>query len=126
MHSLPSSVHSATTMSNLNGDSKNLSFDKLDEKVRDDGERTSCFRTHRPECSLCGPDVVQAEAVALTDFDDPNIDKEAAIIGILEDDSPYPEVRSAVANTDDPDIPVSTLRSWVLGKDIPVNVLRPC
>lgn len=32
-----------------------------------------------------------------------------------EDDSPYPEVRSAVANTDDPDIPVSTLRSWVLG-----------
>ena len=32
-----------------------------------------------------------------------------------EDDSPYPEVRSAVANTDDPTIPVSTLRSWVLG-----------
>lgn len=32
-----------------------------------------------------------------------------------EDDSPYPEVRSAVANTDDPDIPVSTIRSWVLG-----------
>jgi len=29
-----------------------------------------------------------------------------------EDDSPYPEVRSAVANTDDPDI---TIRSWVLG-----------
>lgn len=33
----------------------------------------------------------------------------------VEDDSPYPEVRSAVANTDDPDIPVSTLRSWVIG-----------
>lgn len=33
----------------------------------------------------------------------------------LEDDSPYPEVRSAVANTDDPDIPVSTIRSWTLG-----------
>lgn len=32
-----------------------------------------------------------------------------------EDDSPYPEVRSAVANTDDPDIPVSTIRAWVLG-----------
>jgi len=31
------------------------------------------------------------------------------------DDSPYPEVRSAVANTDDPDIPVSTIRAWVLG-----------
>lgn len=35
---------------------------------------------------------------------------------VLDDDSPYPEVRSAVANTDDPSIPVSTLRSWVLGK----------
>ncbi|KAG6856129.1 hypothetical protein H0H87_007188, partial [Tephrocybe sp. NHM501043] len=52
---------------------------------------------------------------ALPEFDDPNIDKDAAVQGILEDDSPYPEVRSAVANTDDPDIPVSTLRSWFLG-----------
>ncbi|KAK0442537.1 oligopeptide transporter [Desarmillaria tabescens] len=33
----------------------------------------------------------------------------------VKDDSPYPEVRSAVANTDDPSIPASTLRSWVLG-----------
>ena len=45
----------------------------------------------------------------------PNSDKDAAIAGILEDDSPYPEVRSAVANTDDETIPVGTLRSWVLG-----------
>jgi hypothetical protein len=67
----------------------------------------------------------------LAEFDDPNIDKEAALAGLLglkfpsfwnpffwfcaEDDSPYPEVRSAVANTDDPDIPVGTLRAWVLG-----------
>lgn len=27
-----------------------------------------------------------------------------------EDDSPYPEVRSAVANADDPDMPAGTLR----------------
>ena len=33
----------------------------------------------------------------------------------LEDDSPYPEVRSAVANFDDPDMPASTLRAWTLG-----------
>ena len=33
----------------------------------------------------------------------------------FEDESPYPEVRSAVANTDDPTIPVATLRSWVIG-----------
>ncbi|KAF8151800.1 OPT oligopeptide transporter [Crassisporium funariophilum] len=60
-------------------------------------------------------DEVDIAAIALPDFDDPNIDKEAAIAGVLEDDSPYPEVRSAVANTDDPTIPVSTLRSWTLG-----------
>jgi len=50
--------------------------------------------------------------IPIAEFDDPNIDKDAVI---LEDDSPYPEVRSAVANTDDPEIPVSTLRVWVLG-----------
>jgi hypothetical protein len=32
-----------------------------------------------------------------------------------EDDSPYPEVRAAVANFDDPDIPSSTIRAWTLG-----------
>lgn len=57
-----------------------------------------------------------AEAIATTAFDDPNIDKAAVVVGILEDDSPYPEVRSAVANTDDPDIPVSTFRAWFIGK----------
>lgn len=33
----------------------------------------------------------------------------------FDDESPYPEVRSAVANTDDPDMLVSTLRTWVIG-----------
>lgn len=33
----------------------------------------------------------------------------------LDDESPYPEVRSAVANTDDPDMPVTTARTWVIG-----------
>ncbi|KAJ7469724.1 oligopeptide transporter [Mycena latifolia] len=62
------------------------------------------------------PEEIEAlEAAALPEFDDPNLDKDAAIAGILEDDSPYPEVRSAVANTDDPSIPVSTLRAWTLG-----------
>ncbi|TFK24480.1 OPT oligopeptide transporter [Coprinopsis marcescibilis] len=60
-------------------------------------------------------DIKELEALALPDFDDPNIDRDAAIQGVLEDDSPYPEVRSAVANTDDPDLPVSTIRAWVLG-----------
>ncbi|KAF8264413.1 small oligopeptide transporter [Lactarius quietus] len=46
------------------------------------------------------------------DDDDLNFDPTAIIIG---DESPYPEVRSAVSNTDDPTMPVSTLRAWVLG-----------
>ncbi len=45
-------------------------------------------------------------------FDDPNLDKEHIT---FDDESPYPEVRSAVANTDDPAMPVSTLRSWIIG-----------
>jgi hypothetical protein len=48
-----------------------------------------------------------------TAFDDPNLDP--TMLVDLEDDSPYPEVRSAVANTDDPDMPVNTLRAWILG-----------
>ncbi|KAH8833619.1 OPT oligopeptide transporter [Flagelloscypha sp. PMI_526] len=60
-------------------------------------------------------DLLVAVAEALPDFDDPNWDQEAGIEGVMEDDSPYPEVRSAVSNTDDPDIPVGTLRAWVLG-----------
>ncbi|KAI0331596.1 OPT oligopeptide transporter [Cubamyces sp. BRFM 1775] len=50
--------------------------------------------------------------VVVPEFDDPNIDPDATV---LDDDSPYPEVRSAVANTDDPDMPVNTLRAWVIG-----------
>ncbi|KAG5637343.1 hypothetical protein H0H81_004900 [Sphagnurus paluster] len=45
------------------------------------------------------------------DFFDPNLESDS----VLEDDSPYPEVRSAVANFDDPDMPASTLRAWILG-----------
>ncbi|KAH7910423.1 OPT oligopeptide transporter protein-domain-containing protein [Hygrophoropsis aurantiaca] len=62
-------------------------------------------------------DVKAEEAVleTIADFDDPNIDRDNALVGVLEDDSPYPEVRSAVANTDDPDIPVNSLRAWVMG-----------
>lgn len=33
----------------------------------------------------------------------------------IEDDSPYPEVRAAVANTDDVSMPANTFRMWLLG-----------
>jgi len=42
---------------------------------------------------------------------DPNYDSNS----VLEEDSPYPEVRSAVANFDDPEMPASTIRAWILG-----------
>ena len=34
---------------------------------------------------------------------------------VTDDDSPYPEVRAAVANTDDPDMPCATFRAWLVG-----------
>ncbi|KAJ7068462.1 OPT oligopeptide transporter [Mycena amicta] len=52
------------------------------------------------------------DSADIPEFSDPNVDPDS---GVSEDDSPYPEVRSAVANTDDPTIPSSTLRAWVLG-----------
>ncbi|KAN0105098.1 OPT oligopeptide transporter domain containing protein [Russula decolorans] len=56
----------------------------------------------------------QSDALDITvdDNDDPNFDPTAPV---LEDESPYPEVRSAVANTDDPTMPSSTFRAWVVG-----------
>ncbi|CAA7262484.1 unnamed protein product [Cyclocybe aegerita] len=48
---------------------------------------------------------------AILSIFDPNFDSSS----VLEDDSPYPEVRSAVANFDDPEMPASTFRAWVLG-----------
>lgn len=32
-----------------------------------------------------------------------------------EDESPYPEVRAAVSNTDDMEMPVDTFRVWTIG-----------
>jgi hypothetical protein len=46
------------------------------------------------------------------DDDDPNID---ILAFVVEDESPHGEVRSAVANTDDPTMPSSTFRAWVVG-----------
>ncbi|KAI9510643.1 OPT oligopeptide transporter [Russula earlei] len=50
-------------------------------------------------------------------FDDPPSQPLSDIPGssTWEDDSPYPEVRSAVSNTDDMEIPVDTLRAWTIG-----------
>ena len=62
------------------------------------------------------PDVLsettQHESNVTDDYDDPNFDPTAFF---LEDESPYPEVRSAVSNTDDPSMLSSTFRAWFLG-----------
>ncbi|GJE84381.1 OPT oligopeptide transporter protein [Phanerochaete sordida] len=52
------------------------------------------------------------EVIPPVEVTDPNLDEDEQL---LEDDSPYPEVRSAVANTDDPDMPCATLRAWFVG-----------
>lgn len=66
------------------------------------------FRLHLSLTPMPSQEITDAQ------FDDPNLDKEHALAS-FEDDSPYPEVRSAVSNTDDPDMPVSTLRAWIIG-----------
>ncbi|KAG8904835.1 hypothetical protein FRB99_001091 [Tulasnella sp. 403] len=58
-------------------------------------------------------DAKHVEEITGAEFDDPNLDPNA--VGDYEDDSPYPEVRAAVANTDDPTIPVNTIRAWAIG-----------
>ena len=50
--------------------------------------------------------------LSLDDYDDPNFDPTATL---LQDESPYVEVRAAVANTDDPRMPSSTFRAWTIG-----------
>jgi OPT oligopeptide transporter protein len=50
--------------------------------------------------------------ISLDGYDDPNFDPTATL---LLEESPYVEVRSAVANTDDPEMYSSTFRAWVIG-----------
>ncbi|KAG6872081.1 hypothetical protein C0995_013225 [Termitomyces sp. Mi166 len=67
---------------------------------------------HADEAAIKHSDDSVIADITSAQFEDPNLDKGHLV---LEDDSPYPEVRSAVANTDDPDMPVSTLRAWIIG-----------
>ncbi|KIJ67169.1 hypothetical protein HYDPIDRAFT_37757 [Hydnomerulius pinastri MD-312] len=83
----------------------------LEENISDD----HVSKLEGEERDLEKVDAVEDFVLPLAEFDDPNIDKSEALAGVLENDSPYPEVRSAVANTDDQSIPVSTLRAWTLG-----------
>jgi hypothetical protein len=56
--------------------------------------------------------VGHTQDITVDNNDDPNFEATAPV---LEDESPYPEVRAVVANTDDPTMPVSTFRAWIIG-----------
>lgn len=53
------------------------------------------------------PDLSRQSAAEFDEFE--NNEEE------YEEDSPYPEVRAAVSNMDDPLMPVNTVRMWILG-----------
>ncbi|KAF8625334.1 hypothetical protein AX17_006876 [Amanita inopinata Kibby_2008] len=87
----------------------------MSSSVHEDSRETISlpFYERDTEKSLNGHDISSiytAHSEIYSSFD-PNFDGDS----ILEDDSPYPEVRSAVANTDDPSMPASTFRAWILG-----------
>ncbi|KAK4683607.1 hypothetical protein P7C73_g6631, partial [Tremellales sp. Uapishka_1] len=46
----------------------------------------------------------------------------AVDLDMIEEDSPYPEVRASVSNMDDPEMPALTLRAWVLGMFLSVII----
>ncbi|ROV96080.1 hypothetical protein VPNG_09161 [Cytospora leucostoma] len=47
---------------------------------------------------------------------DGDTEKEAVVeTSLLQDDSPYAEVRASVKPTDEQDIPINTIRAWVIG-----------
>jgi OPT family oligopeptide transporter len=49
-------------------------------------------------------------------LDSGDVEKEVAVEhALLEEDSPYPEVRAAVRNYDEIDTPCNTVRAWVIG-----------
>ncbi|KIO25491.1 hypothetical protein M407DRAFT_210540 [Tulasnella calospora MUT 4182] len=87
-------------------------LDQIDEKKSDSGIQVHDAKTFDAEQAYEKPSG-NIEDITGAEFDDPNLDPTA--IGDYEDDSPYPEVRAAVANTDDPTIPVNTWRGWIIG-----------
>ncbi|KAF5381591.1 hypothetical protein D9615_005535 [Tricholomella constricta] len=81
-----------------------LSYDSRDQEK-------SLDSSPNPSASKLASSILSQHESEIYDVFDPNLDSDS----LLEDDSPYPEVRSAVANFDDPDMPASTLRAWILG-----------
>ncbi|KAL4069062.1 OPT oligopeptide transporter protein-domain-containing protein [Scleroderma citrinum] len=96
-------------------DSQVYTLDRLDPEFEDSVD----LRTEDKEAQETPPSILSSDSQYSvlsrysSDFNDPNLDFDST--DELDDDSPYPEVRAAVANTDDPTIPTTTIRTWVLG-----------
>ena len=87
----------------------------LDESpVRDDEKADDFSEKHgaKPTSDPVDHDHGHLQEIEV-DIDQVLRDRE--IKDIDEDTSPYPEVRAVVPETDDPEIPVNTLRMWILG-----------
>jgi len=88
----------------INSHAENLAESSSTYTARDSG-MFSVFDPNYDSNSVLGELLMISKGFALIYFSDI----------MIEDDSPYPEVRSAVANFDDPEMPASTLRAWILG-----------
>ncbi|OAA72327.1 small oligopeptide transporter, OPT family [Cordyceps fumosorosea ARSEF 2679] len=95
----------------MNGLKKILSRQKTSQSGDHEGELQAFRKQHRYDPFL-EDDKLRAVDSAL---DSGNAEKLRDLDNaLIQDDSPYPEVRAAVPNTDE-DMPVDTIRAWVIG-----------
>ena len=106
----------------------------MDEKYETDVENVTPSPPPFDERRSLEAEQAEREVAHVVDerLDDPNMDhrfiekaeealetgdvkQEVTVANIVEEDSPYIEVRAAVSNVDDPEMPVNTIRSWFLG-----------
>ncbi|KAI5985970.1 OPT oligopeptide transporter protein-domain-containing protein [Pisolithus albus] len=81
-------------------------------------ENSDIYHPKRPMSSTIGPDTTTLSltlSMLEQDSRDGSIKMEFDFDGINEEDSPFPEVRASVSNIDDPEMPVMTLRMWIIG-----------
>ncbi|KAI5981197.1 OPT oligopeptide transporter protein-domain-containing protein [Pisolithus albus] len=81
-------------------------------------ENSDIYHPKRHMSSTIGPDTTTLSltpSMLEQDSRDGSIKMEFDFDGINEEDSPFPEVRASVSNIDDPEMPVMTLRMWIIG-----------
>lgn len=81
-------------------------------------EYSDIHHRKRHPSSTIGPDTTTLSltpSMLEQDSRDGSIKMEFDFDAINEEDSPFPEVRASVSNIDDPEMPVMTLRMWIIG-----------